>query len=95
MGRQGNQWQLQDAKARLSEVVRCAKEQGPQTITVRGQEEAVVVSFAEYARLRRPPRDLVDVLLHSPLPGLFTDEEIDELFSRNPNDTGRDFSFDD
>jgi prevent-host-death family protein len=35
-------WQLQTAKARLSELLRKVREEGPQTITVRGKEEYVV-----------------------------------------------------
>jgi len=45
-------WQLQDAKARFSEVVRKAKEEGPQRITVHGREEVVIVSVDEYQRLK-------------------------------------------
>lgn len=41
-------WHLQDAKARFSEVVRRAVEQGPQHVTVNGEERAVVVSAQEY-----------------------------------------------
>lgn len=44
-------WKLEDAKARFSEVVRLARERGPQRVTVRGQDAVVVVSAAEYARL--------------------------------------------
>jgi prevent-host-death family protein len=44
-------WKLEDAKARFSEVVRLAREKGPQRVTVRGQEAVVVVSAADYARL--------------------------------------------
>ena len=46
-------WQLQTAKAKLSEVIRTVKTKGSQAITLHGQEEAVpgdTVSpaFAEY-----------------------------------------------
>ncbi len=44
-------WKLETAKARLSEVVRQAKSQGPQTITVRGENSAVVLSSDDYRRL--------------------------------------------
>ena len=44
-------WKLEDAKARFSEVVRLARERGPQRVTVRGEDAVVVVSTAEYARL--------------------------------------------
>lgn len=36
-------WQLQDAKARLSEVVKKAAQEGPQHITLHGQPAAVVL----------------------------------------------------
>lgn len=45
-------WALQDAKARLSEVVRAAKKK-PQRITQRGEEAAVVISPEEYRSLQK------------------------------------------
>lgn len=44
-------WKLETAKARLSELVREAATKGPQMITVRGRDAAVVVSAEEYRRL--------------------------------------------
>lgn len=44
-------WKLEDAKARFSEVVRLARERGPQRVTLRGQDAVVVLSAADYARL--------------------------------------------
>ena len=41
------EWQLQEAKNRLSQVVDSALHDGPQTITLRGKPAAVVVSFDE------------------------------------------------
>jgi prevent-host-death family protein len=46
-----NTWQLQEAKNRLSEVVRAAQDRGPQTITVRGKDAVVVMSAEEYERV--------------------------------------------
>jgi prevent-host-death family protein len=63
-------WQLQDAKNRLSEVVASAREEGPQTITLRGRPAAVVVSFEEFSRLTRPATTLTEFLLRSPLKGV-------------------------
>jgi antitoxin Phd len=37
-------WRLQDAKARFSEVVRRARSEGPQQVTVHGREEVVIIS---------------------------------------------------
>jgi prevent-host-death family protein len=44
-------WRLEEAKARFSEVVRLAREVGPQHVTVRGREAVVVLSAKDYARL--------------------------------------------
>jgi prevent-host-death family protein len=41
-------WSLQDAKNRFSEVVRRARREGPQTVTLRGERAAVVLSAADY-----------------------------------------------
>lgn len=62
-------WQLQEAKARFSEVVRRAVECGPQHVTVNGEERAVVLSAEDYVRLRGQPtgRALVDLMADSPL----------------------------
>jgi prevent-host-death family protein len=65
-------WALQDAKARFSEVVRKAKSEGPQRITVHGREEVVVVSVEEYRRVKGQPTGgaLVKLLQGSPLRNL-------------------------
>ena len=44
-------WKLEDAKARFSEVVRLAREQSPQRITVRGKDAVVIISAQEFAKL--------------------------------------------
>lgn len=44
-------WRLEEAKARLSEVVRLARESGPQHVTVHGRDAVVVLSAEDYARL--------------------------------------------
>jgi antitoxin Phd len=44
-------WQVQQAKTRLSEVIEDAQLKGPQIITRHGSERAVVLSIAEYRRL--------------------------------------------
>jgi prevent-host-death family protein len=66
-GRPGR-WQLQDAKARFSEVVRRAKQDGPQHVTVHGREEVVVIGADEFRRLAgsRTGRALVDAMQRSP-----------------------------
>ncbi len=59
-------WQLQDAKARLSELVKRAQ-QAPQRITVHGKPVAVVVSQAAFESLSAAPSSLVDFMRASPL----------------------------
>ena len=58
----GDRWQLQEAKNRLSELVRKARDEGPQVITVHGADAAVVMSAEQYAKLSRRKGTLVDFL---------------------------------
>ena len=69
-------WQLQEAKARLSELVKRAGTEGPQEITVRGETAAFVLSRAEYATLKAPPKpkqSFVEFMRASPLYGVDID----------------------
>ncbi len=47
-----DQWPLQDAKARFSELVRRVRSEGPQRVTVHGRDEVVVISAEEFRRLK-------------------------------------------
>jgi len=76
-------WQLQDAKAHLSELVRCAKTEGPQEITVRGKSTAVVMSQEDFQRLTAPRQGLAEFLKDSPLAGLDLDVERDKSPARD------------
>jgi len=58
-------WQLQDAKARFSELIDKATSEGPQIVTRRGKEEAVVVSVAAFRDLERRARPGLKELLLS------------------------------
>ena len=64
------EWSLQDAKNSFSAVVSAASKGAPQTVTKRGKPAVVVLSIAEYERLkRRHPshsRSFVDHLLAMP-----------------------------
>jgi antitoxin Phd len=76
-------WQLQDAKANLSQVVNKALEEGPQRITRHGRAAAVLVSERDFKRLvARKRGSLVDFLARSPLREL-------EIPERDRSDTGR------
>ena len=66
-------WQLQDAKARLSEVVKKAAQEGPQHITLHGEPAAVVLSAADYRRLKKRPKRFIDFIRNSPLKGVDLD----------------------
>jgi prevent-host-death family protein len=79
-------WQLQDAKARFSELVRRAREQGPQHVSVRGEPAVVVVSEQEFARLTSPRPSIVDHLLEG---ARWPDDLVDTINDRS-HDTGRD-----
>ncbi len=57
-------WPVQDAKARFSELLVACEREGPQVVTKRGVEAAVLVPFAEWRRLAADSRpDLKDLLL--------------------------------
>lgn len=59
-------WQMREAKARISELVRRAQTE-PQDITVHGKSVAVVVSRATFDRLSQAQDSLVDFMRRSPL----------------------------
>jgi len=59
-------WQVQEAKAMLSEVIKATAEK-PQVITVRGKEAAVLLSFGDYQKLSRPRQTLFEFIQSSPL----------------------------
>jgi antitoxin Phd len=76
----GASWKLEDAKARFSEVVRRARTEGPQHVTVRGQEAVVVIAVEELRRLLPsavPDPPLVAFLQSLDLSGLDLDRERD------------------
>jgi antitoxin Phd len=79
----GDRWQLQKAKNRLSEVVKKAREDGPQIITVHGTDAVVVVGADQYRKLSRRKGTLVEFFRRSPLFGV-------DLELARSGDTGRD-----
>lgn len=62
-------WQLQDAKAHLSELVKRASSGQPQEITLRGKPAVIVLSAQQYEKLK-PKLSLVKFLRQSPLVGM-------------------------
>jgi antitoxin Phd len=79
MANSNNLWKLEDAKAKFSELVRRANAIGPQHVTVRGHEEAVVLSARDYRKLVPPQnrKPLLEFLESLQLDGLDLTREDD------------------
>jgi len=60
-----NAWPVQDAKARFSELLDACVSDGPQIVTRRGMETAVLVPIAEWKRLCSSARPSLKALLLS------------------------------
>ena len=73
-------WQMQEAKARLSELVKLAESEGPQDITLHGRSVAVVLSRTTFEQLSGNQHSLADFIRQSPLYGL---EDLE--FERDPS----------
>lgn len=58
-------WQLQDAKSRFSEFLNAALSKGPQVVTRRGVETAVLVPIEEWRRMQSAARPTIKELLLS------------------------------
>jgi prevent-host-death family protein len=76
-------WKMEDAKARLSEVVRRAGTNGPQLVTIRGKEAAVILAPEEYRQLLPKPKGQV------PLVEFLRGLHLDQLDLTRECDTGR------
>lgn len=60
----GREWQVQEAKAKFSELLETSREEGPQVVTKRGVKTAVLVSIETWERMERSARlGLKDLLL--------------------------------
>ena len=77
---------MQDAKAKFSEVIKRASTEGPQIVTFRGADTAVVLSIDHYRKLEGAQPNFRDHLLNGPK---FDDDIIDFINERS-KDTGRD-----
>ena len=81
-----SKWQLQDAKARFSELVKRAREQGPQHVSVRGEPAVVVVSEEDFTRLTSSRPSIVDHILE----GASWPDDLVRAINARSGDTGRD-----
>jgi len=61
-------WQVQDAKARFSEFLDASLTEGPQVVTRRGVETAVLVPIEQWRSLERRARPNLKDLLLAPEP---------------------------
>ena len=59
-------WQLQDAKARFTEFLNATLEKGPQIVTRRGIEAAVLVPIEQWNRLQTDAQPSLRALLLAP-----------------------------
>ena len=75
-------WSLAGAKAKLSEVIDRARDEGPQFVTRHGKEAAVVVSADEWRLRTKPGLSMVEVLLHPSVRGILEPGE-EKLFERD------------
>lgn len=58
-----NTWPVQDAKAHFSEFLQAAITQGPQLVTKRGVEAAVLVPVVQWRQMQAAAPNIKDVLL--------------------------------
>jgi prevent-host-death family protein len=75
-------WQLQEAKNRFSEVVTQALKSGPQLITKRGTQIAILLSYEEYRRLISSQHKLSTFFHQSPLAQVSLDLRRDQSNAR-------------
>ena len=61
-------WAVQEAKAKFSEFLKATLEEGPQVVTYRGEEAAVLVPVDEYRKLKADSRPTLKQWLLSPKP---------------------------
>lgn len=61
-------WPVQDAKARFSELLDACLKEGPQVVTRRGTEAAILVPMPEWRRLKEAARPTLKALLLAPTP---------------------------
>jgi antitoxin Phd len=83
-------WPIQEAKAKFAEIVRLAANEGPQIVSHRGVETAVMVSMEDFRRIQASKTPERDVLLEGPT----LDDDIVDFINERSRDTGRDIDLD-
>jgi prevent-host-death family protein len=79
-----NVWQIQEAQNNLEELIVQAQEQGPQVIEQSGEKKVVIISYAEYGKLRKSQGKLSEFFRSSPLAGIELSR--DQSLPRKPYD---------
>lgn len=75
-------WQLQEAKAKLSQLVRNVMKESACAITIHGKPEVVVISKQEYDRLTKPRESFYELIRKSPFVGVELDLTRDKSVDR-------------
>jgi len=85
-------WQLQEAKAKFSQLVEKAMKGEPQLVTKHGEKAVVVLDYQEYEKLGGQGMSVWEALRrHAPR---LEDDEVDALFTRDKSThTGREVDF--
>ena len=77
-------WQLQQAKAHFSEIVRRVDTEGPQGVTVRGKPAAIIISNQDFQKLKAKQKpSFVEFMRRSPLRGMKLDLKRDRSLCRD------------
>jgi prevent-host-death family protein len=82
-------WRLQDAQARLGDIVRLATNDGPQHLSIEGEAVAVVLSEQDYRRIAPARASIIDHILGGEA---WSDELVDAINER-PRELDRDIPF--
>jgi prevent-host-death family protein len=82
---ENNIWQLQEAKSHFSALVKICMSSGPQTITVRGAEKAIMISKEDFDRLtkKKKYKSFYEFMRSSPLVGIELDLTRDQSLERD------------
>jgi antitoxin Phd len=79
-------WSVAEAKAKLSEVIDRALNEGPQHVSKNGKPAVVIVREDEWKSVSG--RSIAKALFDPAIRGVLTDEEVETLFARD-KDPGR------
>jgi antitoxin Phd len=82
-------WQMQQAKARFSELITKVETEGPQEITKRGKPVVIIISFDDFEKLQAKPKpSFVEFMRNSPLVGVKLDLKRDKSLWRDEEEIG-------